>query len=92
MITFDTGETQPRVRQAVKNYPHFHISSGTTVLEDVEEPIIEISLDGDMWCALVGANIQDGVAGFGNTRIEALEALCQGFRETPYNLHNCTLG
>ena len=54
--------------------------------------IIEISLDGDMWCALVGANIQDGVVGFGDTPLEALEALCQEFKENPYNLHNCTLG
>ena len=54
--------------------------------------IVEISLDGDTWCALVGVNIQDGVAGFGNTPLGALEALCQEFREVPYNLHNCTLG
>ena len=54
--------------------------------------VIEISLDGDQWCALVGANIQEGVAGFGLTPLEALEALCREFREAPYNLHNCTLG
>lgn len=26
-----------------------------------------LSLDGDQWCALYGANLQDGVAGFGDT-------------------------
>jgi len=26
-----------------------------------------LSLDGDKWCALYGANLQDGVAGFGDT-------------------------
>jgi hypothetical protein len=26
-----------------------------------------ISLDGNLWCALYGKNLQDGVAGFGET-------------------------
>ena len=33
--------------------------------------------DGDQWCALYGANIQDGVAGFGATP----EAACKAFDE-----------
>ena len=57
-----------------------------------ETLIVEISLDGDTWCALVGVNIQDGVVGFGDTPLEALESLCNEFKETPYNLNNCTLG
>lgn len=28
-------------------------------------------LDGNMWCALYGKNIQDGVAGFGETPVKA---------------------
>ena len=31
-----------------------------------------ISLDGDSWCALYGANLQDGVAGFGKSPSEAM--------------------
>ena len=31
-----------------------------------------ISLDGSAWCALYGANLQDGVAGFGNSPAEAM--------------------
>jgi len=54
--------------------------------------IVEISLDGDLWCALVGANIQEGVAGFGNTPLDALRDLLCQFEERPYNLHNCALG
>jgi len=53
---------------------------------------VTISLDGDQWCALVGDNIQEGVAGFGNSPVEALENLCQEFKSAPYNLHYCTLG
>jgi hypothetical protein len=31
-----------------------------------------LSLDGDMWCALYGDNLQDGVAGFGKSPADAL--------------------
>lgn len=33
---------------------------------------VQLFIDGDMWCALVGVNIQEGVAGFGKTRHAAL--------------------
>lgn len=31
-----------------------------------------ISMDGNMWCALYGDNLQDGVAGFGASVAEAM--------------------
>jgi hypothetical protein len=31
-----------------------------------------ISIDGDQWCALYGDNLQDGVAGFGDTPAAAM--------------------
>ena len=31
-----------------------------------------IFIDGDQWCALYGDNLQDGVAGFGDTPVKAL--------------------
>jgi hypothetical protein len=34
-----------------------------------------ISIDGNMWCVLYGDNLQDGVAGFGDTP----EAACADF-------------
>lgn len=33
----------------------------------------ELSLDGTHWCALYGANLQEGVAGFGLSPEEAME-------------------
>lgn len=33
-----------------------------------------ISTDGNQWCALYGANLQDGVAGFGDSPALAMEA------------------
>jgi hypothetical protein len=32
----------------------------------------KIAIDGNQWCALYGENLQDGVAGFGNTPEEAM--------------------
>lgn len=31
-----------------------------------------LSIDGDKWCALYGDNLQDGVAGFGDSPAEAM--------------------
>ena len=31
-----------------------------------------LSIDGNMWCALYGANLQDGVAGFGKSPADAM--------------------
>lgn len=31
-----------------------------------------LSIDGNQWCALYGANLQDGVAGFGDTIADAM--------------------
>jgi hypothetical protein len=31
-----------------------------------------LTLDGDQWCALYGANLQDGVAGFGDSPADAM--------------------
>lgn len=33
---------------------------------------ISIKIDGDMWCVLWGKNLQDGVAGFGQSPIDAI--------------------
>lgn len=33
-----------------------------------------ISMDGNKWCALYGENLQDGVAGFGDSPSEAMYA------------------
>ena len=31
-----------------------------------------LGIDGDQWCALYGANLQDGIAGFGDSPAEAM--------------------
>jgi hypothetical protein len=36
--------------------------------------------DGDMWCALYGENLQDGVAGFGKTPQAAVEEFNKAWR------------
>lgn len=36
-----------------------------------------LSLDGNKWCALFGTNLQEGVAGFGDSPAEAMYAFDQ---------------
>jgi len=40
-----------------------------------------ISLDGDKWCVLYGDNLQDGVAGFGDSPDEASSAFDKAWYE-----------
>lgn len=41
-----------------------------------------LSLDGDQWCALYGDNLQDGVAGFGDTPEAAMCDFNRAWRAT----------
>jgi hypothetical protein len=40
-----------------------------------------ISIDGNQWCALYGENLQDGVAGFGDTPEAAMAAFDKAWHE-----------
>lgn len=41
-----------------------------------------ISIDGSQWCALYGDNLQDGVAGFGDSPAAAMEDFDKEWRHT----------
>ena len=49
---------------------------------------IQIARDGDQWCALVGKDLQEGIAGFGDTPVNAIRALCDEFEKTSWNIIN----
>lgn len=40
-----------------------------------------LSIDGNQWCALYGDNLQDGVAGFGDSPALAMEAFDKAWHE-----------
>lgn len=40
-----------------------------------------LTVDGNMWCALYGENLQDGVAGFGESPAKAMEAFDNAWLE-----------
>jgi hypothetical protein len=44
---------------------------------------VQLSLDGDQWCALIGNNLQDGLSGFGDSPMLALKALQAEIKSTP---------
>lgn len=48
-------------------------------LLDTEKKDVTLSRDGNQWCALMGDNLQVGVAGFGDTLKEALEELVEEY-------------
>ncbi len=43
----------------------------------MKEIVVNISLDGNMWCALIGKNLQEGIAGFGTNPEEAFKDLAE---------------
>lgn len=53
---------------------------------------VQISLDGNSYCALVGENLQEGIAGFGDTPLQALSNLCLALKSEPLNLTHYTIG
>lgn len=62
---FDMGNTRAIVIEAV----------GIVQAEHTRPSVLyrpALSADGDQWCALLGDNIQMGVAGFGNTPADAM--------------------
>ena len=42
-----------------------------------------LSIDGDQWCALYGDNLQDGVAGFGNSPADAMADFDRAWKAPP---------
>jgi len=52
---------------------------------------ITISLDGDEWCALIGENLQEGLAGFGKSPVQAIRALADEIEQHNWNLPHLTL-
>lgn len=47
---------------------------------------IKVYLDGNEWCALLGKDLQEGLAGFGKTPAAALCALCGELDENFLNI------
>lgn len=41
----------------------------------------ELSRDGNLWCALFGENLQEGVSGFGETPWKAMDAFDRAWQE-----------
>ena len=57
----------------------------------IEILTIKISLDGDKWCALIGKNLQEGLAGFGGSPAEAIRNLANDIVIHRWNLGDITL-
>ena len=47
---------------------------------------IEIFKDGDMWCALIGKDLESGIGGFGITPVDAIRNLCDSIEKELYKI------
>lgn len=67
---FDISYIVPMVAQEISN-------SAARCQEEISRPSAvyrpSIKLDGNQWCALYGDNLQDGVAGFGDSPAAAMK-------------------
>lgn len=70
------------------NFGHYAMMAGNAAVEAANEharpcvlfkPIL--SRDGDHWCALLGNNLHDGVAGFGKSPAEAMYEFDKAWHE-----------
>ena len=48
-------------------------------MPDRRKVTINVELDGDQYCALLGINLMEGVCGFGPTIDDAIEAFCESW-------------
>ena len=48
-------------------------------MPDRKKVTINVELDGDEYCALLGINLMEGVCGFGRTIDDAIEAFCESW-------------
>lgn len=55
------------IAEAQMNY--WALKQDMAIIESLKPQLL---IDGDKWCALYGDNLQDGVAGFGDTPLLAL--------------------
>lgn len=73
---FNSGDVSAAVENALRgeNIGHFAHMASESIREAaavyqapsaIYRPVL--SIDGDQWCALYGDNLQDGVAGFGDS-------------------------
>ena len=48
-------------------------------MSDRKKVTINVELDGDQYCAILGIDLMEGVCGFGSTIDDAIEAFCESW-------------
>ena len=87
------GNIDGAVRSAIQdvNIGHYlemiaataQVSAAEITEEHIRPSVLfrpSIAIDGDKWCALYGENLQDGVAGFGDSPAEAMKDFDSNWR------------
>lgn len=68
------GQQASGLSFAIEGIKHEMLTAATMAQRPSVQYRPAISLDGDQWCALYGDNLQDGVAGFGDSPAAAMAA------------------
>lgn len=77
------GDIGAAVQDAIReaNLSHYALMAAESVRQAAsqhERPCVlfrpSITIDGDQWCALYGENLQEGIAGFGDSPADAMNA------------------
>ena len=74
--SFDSSQLQARTFEALDIFRNEHTRPSVLFRP-------QISRDGDKWCVLYGENLQDGVAGFGESPAAAMENFDQNWQASP---------
>ena len=53
----------------------------------MKEINIRVFKDGDMYCALIGENLESGMGGFGITPVDAIRDLCDSIEKEEMNIN-----
>jgi len=90
---FHGCDVEQAVRQALSeafytgNSIHAIASEFESAAHEMQRPSAvfrpKLSQDGDMWCAMYGDDIQDGVCGFGKTPADAMRDFDKSFNGMP---------
>ena len=84
MITPSSGSyAEGRLEQAIENEFLRSLETQEYNLVSLLRP--SVTLDGNQWCVLYGANLMEGVAGFGDTPHKAVLAFNKAWHESAPN-------
>lgn len=86
----DSGVLMDRIVQCFDMYSQISAMFQSIEYENIRPSVVyhpKIYIDGNQWCALYGENLQDGVAGFGESPSKAMQDFDKSWQENLCDQH-----